>query len=142
MQFNLDGVNFIFLNPINTQSNSANEKSNVIKMTYHNFSALFTGDLPKEGEQDLLQAQNNLQSTILKVAHHGSKTSSCQEFLTAVRPQFAIISAGKYNSFGHPHNEVIERLNALPTKILRTDLNGAIIFTTDGYSMQVQTFDK
>lgn len=142
MQFNLDGIDFRFLNSPNAQGKSANEASNIVKLTYHNFSALFTGDLTQAGEQQLLQAHANLQSTILKVAHHGSKTSSSQKFLTAVKPQFAIISAGKYNSFGHPHEEVVERLNALPTKILRTDLNGAIIFTTDGYSMQVQTFDK
>lgn len=140
MQFTLDGVNFSFINPAKTTANTSNDASNVLKLSYYNFSALFTGDLTQTGEKNLLQTSTNLQATILKVGHHGSKTSSSSEFLTAVKPQFAIISVGKYNSFNHPNPEVIDRLNALPTKILRTDINGAIIFTTDGDFLQIETF--
>ena len=142
LQFTLDGINFVFLQTKTTSTKSSNEASNVLKLSYRNFSALFTGDLPAESEQALLATQADLNATILKVAHHGSKTSSSEEFLNAVRPQFAIISAGKYNSFGHPHEEVLARLNELPTKILRTDLYGAIVFTSDGYRLKVHTFDE
>ena len=142
LQFTVDGINFSFLNPKTFAAKSSNEASNVLKLSYRNFSALFTGDLTTAGEQALLSTQADLNATILKVAHHGSKTSSSEEFLNAVRPQFAIISAGKYNSFGHPHEEVLTRLNELPTKILRTDLCGAIVFTSDGYRLKVRTFDE
>lgn len=140
--FNIDGVQFDFLrNSQTTSTKSSNEASNVLKLTYHHFSALFMGDLPKDGELDLLSKSLNLQSTILKVAHHGSNTSSSIEFLQAVKPQFSIISAGKYNRFGHPKPEVLERLNTLPTKILRTDEHGAIVFSTDGKKLHVSTFE-
>ena len=99
---------------------------------------LFTGDLLQTQEKYLLN--KNIASTILKVAHHGSKTSSSQEFLEHVRPQLAIISVGKYNSFGHPSKEVLDRLNNLPTKILRTDEKGAIVIYTDGYNFSFKTF--
>ena len=137
--FNLEDIHFQFLqNDEKENLKSSNDSSNVLKLTYHNFSVLFTGDLPQTQEKYLLN--KNIASTILKVAHHGSKTSSSQEFLEHVRPQLAIISVGKYNSFGHPSKEVLDRLNNLPTKILRTDEKGAIIIYTDGYNFSFKTF--
>ena len=137
--FNLEDIHFQFLqNDEKENLKSSNDSSNVLKLTYHNFSVLFTGDLPQTQEKYLLN--KNIASTILKVAHHGSKTSSSQEFLEHVRPQLAIISVGKYNSFGHPSKEVLDRLNNLPTKILRTDEKGAIIIYTDGYNYSLKTF--
>ena len=137
--FNLEDIHFQFLqNDEKENLKSSNDSSNVLKLTYHNFSVLFTGDLPQTQEKYLLN--KNIASTILKVAHHGSKTSSSQEFLEHVRPQLAIISVGKYNSFGHPSKEVLDRLNNLPTKILRTDEKGAIVIYTDGYNYSLKTF--
>ena len=124
----------------NPSLNTGNAASNVLKLSYHNFSALFTGDLPEKQEQELVQNRSDLQSTILKIAHHGSKTSSSAEFLQNVKPHFAVISVGKYNSFNHPSPEVIERLNKLQIPIYRTDTNGAIIFSTNGYKMKIDTF--
>lgn len=142
MKFTLDDVYFKFLcGDKNSALKSGNEASNVLKLTYHNFSVLFTGDLPAEQEKELVRERRDLQSTVLKVAHHGSKTSSSAEFLQAVKPQFAVISVGKYNSFNHPSPEVIDRLNDLNIITYRTDINGATVFFTDGYKLKIDTFD-
>ena len=79
---------------------------------------------------------------ILKVGHHGSKTSSSEEFLRAVKPKVAVICVGYGNNFGHPRAEVIENLEKINAKIYRTDLNGLIKFKTDGKSLTVKTFCK
>ena len=141
MNFTLDNVQFQFLHANGNPSlNTGNAASNVLKLSYHNFSALFTGDLPEKQEHELIQNRSDLQSTVLKIAHHGSKTSSSREFLQAVKPDFAIISVGKYNSFNHPNPEVIQRLNELQIPIYRTDTNGAVVFSTDGYKLKIDTF--
>ena len=107
-----------------------NNNSLVCKMHYKNFTVLFTGDIEEIAEKEILQKYKNnkeiLSSTILKVAHHGSKTSSTQELLNAVKPKIALIGVGKNNKFGHPNDEVIERLNHIRTKIYRTDQMGEI----------------
>lgn len=140
MSFSLDNVNFQFLQPDIKQLKSSNEASNVLKLTYHNFSALFTGDLPQTSEHKLIASHPHLQSTILKIAHHGSKTSSSEEFLHAVNPQLAIISVGKYNHFNHPSPEVLTRLQQLSINTLRTDEQGAIVISSDGYKFSIQTY--
>ena len=105
----------------------------VLKLAYGNFSTLFTGDISSKEENRLINNQpsaiNNL--SILKVAHHGSKTSSSSEFLQAVRPALAVVEVGK-NSYGHPAAEVLERLNSVGAKILRTDRDGDVVVETDG----------
>lgn len=104
-----DTTNFI-------KENTLNNNSIVCKLCYKNFSMLFTGDIEKEGENMLLKSYNStqeLQSTILKVPHHGSKTSSTQEFLEVVKPKIALIGVGKNNLYGHPNDEVLERLKKL-----------------------------
>lgn len=136
MAFSLDGIDFKILH---SGEGSGNDASNVIKLMYRDFSVLFTGDISQSGESELLKKQHDLQSTVLKTAHHGSKTSSSDEFLRAVQPRFAVISAGLYNSFGHPHEEVLRRLDALPAEVLRTDESGAVVFITDGRKMTVET---
>ena len=110
--------------------NPLNNNSLVCKMTYQNFSMLFTGDIEKIAEQKILKLyQNNLEllnATVLKVAHHGSKTSSSIDFLNAIKPKVAFIGVGKNNRFGHPNREVIDRLEGLGVGIYRTDENGEI----------------
>ena len=137
-QFSLDDVSFTFLQQPSSKLNSSNDHSNVIKLKYHNFSALFTGDISQEVEQSLLS--KDLHATLLKVAHHGSKHSSSREFLDAVKPQIAIISVGKYNNFNHPAPQVLQALQEHSRKILRTDKQGAIIISTDGYKFHYQSF--
>jgi len=77
---------------------------------------------------------------VLKVAHHGSRTSSTEEFLSAVHPAFAVISAGFENSYGHPHPAIIERLRAHHADVLRTDVNGLITLRTDGHKITLETY--
>ena len=111
------------------EENSINNNSLVFKLMYKDFSILFTGDIERISEERLVKLYSNtniLKSTILKVAHHGSKTSSIQEFLELVHPKIALIGVGKNNLYGHPNQEVIERLEAFCAKIYRTDNEGEI----------------
>ncbi len=109
--------------------NSINNNALVCKLIYKNFTMLFTGDIEKESENILISQYSNtdkLRSNVLKVAHHGSKTSSTQNFLDLVKPKIALIGVGENNNFGHPNQEVIKRLKNCGTKIFRTDKNGEI----------------
>src|SRR5262249_8677122 len=91
-------------------------------------------------EQEMLYT-NSLRSTdVLKVAHHGSRTSSTEEFVSAVQPRFAVISAGFENSYGHPHPSVVERLHEHHAAVLRTDMDGTITIRTDGRGLIVSTY--
>lgn len=106
-----------------------NNNSIVAKLVYGGFSMLFTGDIEKEAEGQILKEYkdtNILNSTVLKVAHHGSKTSSTDKFIEAVSPKISLIGVGKNNLFGHPNKNVIETLEKYNSKIYRTDLNGEI----------------
>lgn len=109
--------------------NQINNNSIVARLEYFNFKMLFTGDIEKIAEELILQKyinQNYLESIILKVAHHGSKTSSTTGFLEKVKPKIALIGVSKDNNFGHPNKEVIDRLNNMKIKICRTDIDGQI----------------
>ncbi len=111
--------------------NKLNNNSLVFKLKYNNFSMLFTGDIEKLAENEILKSNNNLESTVLKVGHHGSKTSSTENFIDDVNPKIAVIGVGKNNNFGHPSEEVLKRLKNIGTKIYRTDLCGEIIIKVD-----------
>ena len=115
--------------------NSINNNSLVCKLNYKEFSMLFTGDIEKIAEEKILleykDNQNILNSTVLKVAHHGSDTSSIEEFIEAVKPKVALIGVGKNNKFGHPNIDVINRLKDIGSRIFRTDENGEIIISVD-----------
>ncbi|GGE43412.1 DNA internalization-related competence protein ComEC/Rec2 [Pullulanibacillus camelliae] len=112
-------------------SRQANNQSLVIRAKLGPLKWLFTGDIEKEVEDSLVRENPTMEADILKVAHHGSKTSSSAHFLNAVHPELAIISVGEHNPFGHPNSEVLTRLSNRQIKLLRTDKNGAvrIIFT-------------
>jgi len=102
-------------------------------------SFLFTGDLEKEGEEDAVHIAPHLKSTVLKVAHHGSRSSSSEVFLNAVSPEIAVISAGRNNSYGHPHTEILSALSSC--RVLRTDMDGAVgISEGDGGKVLVKTW--
>lgn len=112
---------------------STNDGSIIAKLVYGDTSFMLSGDTTKNIEEYLVLLDGkNLDVDVLKVAHHGSKTSSSDIFLSATTPEYAIISAGKENRYGHPHQEVIDRLNALNVKILGTYEVGTIIFESDG----------
>lgn len=122
--------------------NSINNNSIVCKLSYKNFSVLFTGDIEEVAEKELIHEigdLNILKSTVLKVAHHGSKTSSTKEFLNAVNAKYALIGVGKNNKFGHPSDTTIENLNKTNTKIFRTDEMGEIEIKTNGKKIKFRT---
>jgi len=111
--------------------------SMVSRLVCGNISVLFTADIFEETEEYLLNTGIGLDSTVLKVAHHGSDTSSCAEFLSVVKPQVAVISVGADNTFGHPSPEVVARLSS--AHLYRTDLQGTIELITDGKRLWVKT---
>jgi competence protein ComEC len=117
-----------------------NNDSLVLEMTYKKRSVLLTGDAEKPVEEDL--AGNTLLSpvTLLKVGHHGSKTSSTDAFLSALSPQFAIISDGYNNQFHHPHTVVLDRLAEHHVAVFRTDRQGLVTFLTDGDGIEIRSF--
>lgn len=120
-----------------------NDSSIVAKLQYGDKSFLFTGDLPQKMEKYLTSLDSNppvgrLDSDILKVGHHGSKTSSSEEFLGYISPEYAVISAGKDNKYGHPHQEILDRLQKFGVNILRTDELGAIKIITNGESVFIK----
>lgn len=102
------------------KDNALNNNSIVAKMRYKSFSILFTGDIEEEAEEEIIEGYNEyeLNATVLKVAHHGSKTSSTEQFIKAVNPKVALIGVGKDNKFGHPNEEVLERLKKIRGKDL------------------------
>lgn len=112
-----------------------NDTSIVTRVTYGQTTFLFTGDAEEETEQFLLNSSEDLTSTVLKVSHHGSSGASSSKFLEAVMPEYSVISVGSGNSYGHPSQKTLDRLTAVDTKILRTDLLGEIVFYSDGTSV-------
>ena len=112
--------------------NPLNNNSIVAKMHYKNFSILFTGDIEEKAEQKIIENYGkNLKSTVLKVPHHGSSTSSTKEFIHMVSPQISLIGVGKNNKFGHPSIKTIETLKLYENTIYRTDIHGEITLTID-----------
>lgn len=109
-----------------------NRNSIIAKLSFDEIDFLLTGDAEKGEELILVQRGDNLQSEILKVGHHGSKTSSNPLFLEKVRPEYALISVGRRNRYGHPHSEVLENLSSIGAKIFRTDLDSRIELKTNG----------
>jgi len=134
-EINLDPeIKFEILSQIdNTFITDSNNNSIVIKLQYKNVSFLFAGDIGEKAEKLYIKKyEEKLRSTILKVAHHGGKNATSINFLNYVQPEFAIISCGKNNPFGHPSEEVLERLNKFNVTIYRTDTQGTITIKTNG----------
>jgi competence protein ComEC len=118
---------------------AGNNDSLAFRVAYGSRSFLLTGDMERPMEQRLLDDHRLRQSDVLKVGHHGSKTSTTPEFLAAVSPSVALISAGYGNSFGHPHRDIVARLDARRTAILRTDQDGLVTVTTDGTRLSLDS---
>ena len=123
---------------INISGESTNNRSGIFKLVYGETSFLFTGDVEKNVEKFYASKYRHfLDSDVLKVGHHGSKTSSAVEFLSYVSPEFSLISAGFKNKFGHPVDDVIQRLEAEGSTIYRTDLQKAILLRSDGQEIKL-----
>ena len=132
MTYSFGEVRLACLHPASGKSySSANAASAVLSLTYGSFSALFTGDLEQDGEQEILHHFTSLVHDLLKVGHHGSRDASSSAFLEAVSPQLAVISAGVKNQYGHPHKEVLERLKACGAQIYLTAEKGQIQVKVD-----------
>ena len=119
---------------------SLNNDSVVLRVSFGRKVFLLTGDIEKEAEAALLRAGVNLRSDVVKVAHHGSRTSSTQGFVNATHPALAVISVGRKSVFGHPHKEVVERWRAIGSEILTTGQRGTITISTDGRDLKLETF--
>ena len=136
-------LNFLCINPEkNMVTEGANAYSTVLLMKYGSFSALFTGDVEEEGQQHILRdiranpaIFNDL--TMLKVAHHGSMYTTDEEFLRLTSPEIAVISCGRDNRYGHPHKELVDRLEKIGAKIYRTDESGAITISLRGNRLKI-----
>lgn len=124
--------------PIGTYKDT-NDMSAVVRLTYGTTTFLFTGDAEKESEGDMVASGSNLQADVLLVGHHGSKTSTTKAFLDKVRPTHAVIQVGKDNKYGHPTEGVLKRLHERGIDVYRNDLDGTVIFRTDGKKIDVTT---
>jgi competence protein ComEC len=116
-----------------------NNGSIVLRIEYGVVAVLLAGDIQEDAEGKLLASAENLQSAVLKVAHHGSESGTSNEFLQVVKPAFAVISVGADNPYGHPSQAVLNRLAAIGAQVFRTDEQGAITVETDGKTIQVRS---
>ena len=143
-----DELEFVCLAPASSEEDvlDSNASSMVLAVKYGEFDMLFTGDVEGKGEERLREEFKNDFSNVsweaLKAAHHGSKNSSAEEFLDVIKPAYAIVSAGRENSYGHPHEETIERLENVGSEVLSTQECGAITIVTDGEKMKVERYLK
>jgi competence protein ComEC len=137
--FNLGSAACSILAPVSPDYSDLNNYSIVIRVSYGSRTFLFTGDAQEESEKEMLGKGYPLKAYVLKVAHHGSSTSTSDAFLQAVSPEYAVISVGQDNDYGHPHQETLDKLNTGGIKFYRTDLNGDITFTSDGANLSVST---
>jgi len=144
--FRWDGVNGEFLwpeiSPEEVAPSAKNNDSLVLRLRFGSQAILLPGDAEKQVEREILSENSaeTLQSTVLKIGHHGSKNSTMPVFLAAVRPRVGIISAGEDNPYGHPNAELLERLENAGVRILRTDRDGAVHVLTDGSRLEITCF--
>ena len=134
-ELNKDKYKLMFLNT--KEYDNENDNSNVIYTELDGYKFMFMGDAGIEKEKDILDKYNLSNIDVLKVGHHGSKTSSSKEFINEIDPKYNIISVGKNNRYGHPNKEVLENLEN--SKIYRTDQDGSIMFKIKKYKLQIET---
>lgn len=137
-----DGAALRVLAPVQPLLRGDNNNGAVVRLDYGQTSALLTADIEREAEERLVRRGANLRCTVLKLAHHGSQTSSSPLLLNGARPQAAILSCGRYNSFGHPATATLNRLQQQHIPVFRTDLNGTILVTSDGRECWIQPEHK
>jgi competence protein ComEC len=142
-RLDMDGVRIRVLHPPEPdweRRRVRNDDSVVLEVVYRDVGIVLTGDIGVDVERTIAPLLTPVRTRILKVAHHGSRTSSSQELLDAWRPHIAIISCGRGNRFGHPATDVIRRLEAIGATVLRTDRHGQITVETDGRSVTTRTY--
>ena len=131
-------VQLVAPHPLDHAIEDANEISVVARLTFGDHAFLFTGDAEMDLEERMVASGMDLSADVLKVAHHGSKTSTSEAFLRAVSPKYAVISCG-FNDYGHPTTEIVTRLSKAGAEIYRTDIFGDIVFVSDGKTLTVKT---
>ena len=136
--FMIGSATATFLSPAKAYEN-VNDTSLVVRIVYGETSFVFTGDAEWDAEHDMVASRADLSATVLSVGHHGSNTSSSYVFLREVMPQYAVISVGKGNSYGHPTENVLSRLRDAGAQVYRTDLQGTITCTSDGHTVSFET---
>jgi Predicted hydrolase (metallo-beta-lactamase superfamily) len=136
-RYSVGGTSFQVLSPLDAEAEDANNSSLVLKFVYKDVSFLFTGDAENKAEKEMLSRNADLDSDVLKAGHHGSDTSSTADFIKAVSPDAAVISCGKGNSYGHPSPSILDRFHENEIQILRTDLDGDIVFVSDGETYKI-----
>ena len=127
---------FTVLSPEDKEYDNLNNYSIALKLDAMDSVFIFTGDNEIQSEEEILNTNINIDADVLKLAHHGSSTSSSQVFLDSISPDYVIISCGKDNTYGHPHKEIMERINKMNSTIYRTDKDGTIIVSTDGSNLE------
>lgn len=135
-EYALGDASFTIIAPKGTGYESTNENSIGIILEHGEKRFLFIGDAEEESEGEMLKSGINLQADVYKVSHHGSRTGTTEEFMEAVHPQYAVISCGEDNSYGHPHAEVMNRLRSGGVSMFRTDDQGTIVAVSDGSSIK------
>lgn len=125
--------------PVTIDESNLNNSSAVIKLTYKNNSFLFTGDAEKK---ELETITDDISADVLKVGHHGSNTSTTEEFLYEVRPTYAVISVGEGNEYGHPHKETLRLLEEFNCELYRTDIDKTVVFSSDGNTISVKSGEQ
>lgn len=137
----IDGVSFLCLNPKNMNYQDKNQGSIVLKLQYKEFDMLFTGDIDAKIEEDILRRING-PVEVLKVPHHGSKSSSSMMLLQEIQPDISLISCGLNNSYGHPDEEVVQRLKSIGSTIFCTKDDGQILIKVKGNKIQIESYLK
>lgn len=136
-RYGIGGASMTVLSPVKDYDD-LNNYSVAVKISHGENTFLFTGDIEKQAETDILSSGSDVSATVLKAAHHGSGSSSCKEFIDAVNPKYVVIEVGKGNDYGHPHKETLNRIKNRGLKLFRTDVNGNIVFTSTGGGLTVQ----
>lgn len=138
-KYTLGGAEFTILSPVRDDyGDELNNWSVGIRLVYGESAIVMCGDAETDAETDICQSTKELSAQVLKLGHHGSSTSTSQEFLEAVNPEYAIISCGKDNSYGHPHRETLDKLEKADIKVFRTDRQGTIVLHSDGKNITFQ----
>lgn len=138
-RYELGEAYFYIVAPVENDYGDSNNYSVGIRLVHGNNSFLFLGDAEKEAEEDILEDGMDVESTVYKVSHHGSSSSTTEAFLSEIRPDYAVISCGQDNAYGHPHDEIIELLEKYDIKIYRTDVSGTVIAESDGRKIRWTT---
>lgn len=138
-EYQLGPASFTILAPNSGSYDELNDYSIVIRLDYSDTSFLLTGDAGSLSEEEMLAGGYNLAADVIKLGHHGSAYSSTENFLDAVKPSYAVVSAGADNEYGHPHPDTLSKIKVRGIRLYRTDQQGTIVFTSDGKTISVNT---